>query len=97
MHGQSTYVPAPANCGPLYSEAPPPGYYNQMFPPTFNHPLGFPQSSCFPHRVPIEEGGAITIKKEPNYHMPSPTFYPEDPYHQVHFPFPPVCRPRGKT
>jgi len=91
MHGQSTYAPVASTCTPLtYSESPAwYSYTNQMLPP-FN-PLGFtPPTYSSPMNI---DEAAITIKKEPNY-MHSPTgLYPEHPYHQEHFPFPPICKP----
>lgn len=86
IHGQSTYAPVAANCAPLgYPEALAyPGYLPPFNPVSFTPPMYSPQTS-------MEE--AITIKKEPNYPMPSPPgLYHEHPYPQEHFPFPPVCR-----
>lgn len=93
MHGQSTYVPVPSNGGPFtYSETLTcPGYIPHQILPPFN-PVSFP--SIYGSQTGLDEA-AITIKKEPNFTVHSPTgLYPEHPYHHPeHFPFPPICRP----
>ena len=92
MHGQSTYVPV-SNCTPLcYPEPTCPGYLNQILPPFA--PSFTP--SDFNSQTGMEEAAAITIKKEPNFHMHSPTvLYPEQHhvYYPEHFPFPPITGP----
>lgn len=91
MHGQSSYVPVHSNYAPLgYPETSAcPGYINQILPP---FPVSF-TPSIYSSQTSLEEA-AITIKKEPNYTMHSPTgLYPAEPYHPEHFSFSPVCAP----